>query len=109
MLTIKATYLVDEFYEKLIDLTSQYQEVTCTEGYDMTYTDTMKKGWAKVKSAFASKENPFVGIWEDGTPIKGFYAEDGSCTFENIKNWLDDYKRKNTTEDRQKDTPVNEN
>lgn len=100
MLTIKATYLVDEFYEKLVDLIEEYDFIEHIEGYDMTYTDTKKKGWARVCSCFAFKQFPAVGVWEDGTPIKGFYAEDGSCTFENIKNWLDDYKRKNTTEDR---------
>lgn len=87
MVTVKCTYNEETFYQKLIDLCEQYPNVH-TEGYDSNYFDTKKKGYLKCKGAFAAKKDPFIGVWVNDIPKKGFYSEVGECTLDNLKEYL---------------------
>lgn len=87
MVTLKCTYTDESFYRELIDLVSTFADIH-TEGYDMTYSDHKKKGYLKCKSAFSARKDPFVGVWIDDIPAKGFYSEANECTIENIKDYL---------------------
>lgn len=101
---IKCTYEDEKFYNQLIDLVEHYSFITRVEGYDMTYSDTKVKGWGKCKSTFASKKDPFVGIWVDDIPNKGFYSEDNTCNINTIEKYLNkldnENSERNNTNDR---------
>ena len=88
MILIKCTYKDESFFRQLVDLYDEFNFISSFEGYDMNYSDTSKKGRLKCKSAFAAKEDPFVGIWRDGIPIKGFYSESNDCNINNVKEYL---------------------
>lgn len=92
MVTLKCTYSDDTFYQQLIDLAENYPFVTKVEGYPTEYSDTRRKGYLKCKCAFSAKKDPFVGVWIDDLPVKGFYTEAEECTFDCIKNYLEELK-----------------
>lgn len=78
-----------KFYEELIESLKSYPDLEI-ESYDSKYLKDKKKGY-KVKGAFSSRLDPFVGIYTD-KPIKGFYSEANECTVKNIINYLDEYE-----------------
>lgn len=82
MITVKCTFDDESFYNQLVDLSEKYK--FNVEGYDCRYSDTKKKGYLKCKSAFAAKKDPFVGVWINNMPRKGFYSETEECTIDNI-------------------------
>ena len=41
----------------------------------------------KVKGGYGARQTPFAAVTLEG-PLKAFYSEDGSCTVENIINYL---------------------
>lgn len=86
MILIKCTCDDPKFCTEIIDLQSEFP--ITVETYDSRYFDTKKKGYLKCKSAFAAKKDPFVGIWKDGIPMKGFYSEANECTIDNVKQYL---------------------
>ena len=69
------------------------------EVYDARYFDTRKKGYLKCKSAFSARLDPFVGIWKNNIPIKGFYTEVDECTIDNIVNYLNGLDEEDFSED----------
>ena len=86
MITIKCTCNTPEFCSQIVDLKNLYD--LDVEVYDSRYFDTKKKGYLKCKSAFSAKLDPFVGIWINDIPKKGFYSEVNECTLDNIKQYL---------------------
>ena len=60
---------------------------------------TRKKGYLKCKSAFSARLDPFVGIWKNNIPIKGFYTEADECTIDNIVNYLNGLNEEDFSED----------
>lgn len=86
-ITLKCTYDNETFYQELVDLVSTFPDIH-TEGYDMNYSDHKKKGYLKCKSAFSARKDPFVGVWIDDIPTKGFYSEANECTIDKIKDYL---------------------
>lgn len=69
------------------DLISKLHDITI-ESYDTKYTSDAKQG-IKVRGAFGSRLEPFVGIYSDeGKILKGFYSEVSECTVNNIINYL---------------------
>ncbi len=61
------------------------------ESYDEDYYNDRKKAF-KVKGACSAKLVPFVAIYNDHKElIKAFYTEAKECTFDNIKNYLDEF------------------
>lgn len=87
MVTVKCTYDKETFYQQLIDLCEQYPNIY-TEGYNSNYFDSKKKGFLKCKGAFAAKKDPFIGVWINNIPKKGFYSEVNECTLDNLKEYL---------------------
>ena len=58
------------------------------EVYDNYYTKERKKGF-KIKGAFSARLDPFMGVYENDAPIKGFYSEVSECTLSNLIKFLD--------------------
>lgn len=97
MITVKCTCNNPEFCSQIVDLKDQFNiEV---EVYDARYFDTKKKGYLKCKSAFSARLDPFVGIWKNNIPIKGFYTEANECTIDNIVNYLNELNEEDFSED----------
>ena len=88
MIAVKCTCNNPEFCSQIVDLKNQFD--IDVEVYDARYFDTKKKGYLKCKSAFSAKLDPFVGIWKNNIPIKGFYTEVGECTIDNVINYLNE-------------------
>lgn len=57
------------------------------ESYDSKFLKDRKKGY-KVKGAFSARLDPFVGVYKNDSPIKGFYSEVKECTVNNIIEYL---------------------
>lgn len=95
---IKCTYSNELFYKDLEELIKDYKFITQLEGYNNKYSDTKRKGIVKCKSPFSAKLDPFVGIWVDNKPIKGFYSEVKECNIENIKKYLNNVSNKFNSE-----------
>lgn len=73
------------FYKELIELLDSCN-IKYTS-YDSKYIKDRKKGYT-VKGAFSARLDPFVGVYEDSNPIKGFYSEARECTVDNIRKYL---------------------
>lgn len=100
MITIRCTYTDESFYRELVDLCEKYGDIS-TLGFDANFYDSKKKGYLKCKSAFAAKMDPFVGVWINNIPKRGFYSESDECTLDNIEKYLkslsdDDFKKINS-------------
>ena len=46
-----------------------------------------KKGY-KIKGSFSARLNPFIGVYNNDKPVKGFYSEANECTIDNITKYL---------------------
>lgn len=78
-----------QFYIELLNrLKKEFPDIII-EDYDSKYLKDKKKGF-KIKGSFSSRLEPFVGIYEDKKPIKGFYSEANECTVDNIIKYLKD-------------------
>lgn len=60
------------------------------ESYNESNPKELKKAWA-IKSSGGARECPFVGVFENGELIKGFYAEDKSSNENNVIDYAEDY------------------
>lgn len=50
----------------------------------------VKKAW-KYKGCAGARQLPFIGVFENNTLIKAFYAEDGSSEKSNFLQWLESF------------------
>lgn len=80
--------LPGHFLEDLTKMLEDYPDIKMEEAYDAKFSDTRKKGY-KIKGKFGARLDPFVGVFIDGNPVKGFYSEVSECTINNIKFYLD--------------------
>ncbi len=74
-----------DFYNSLINYLLQNN--IKYSSFDAKYTKERKKSY-RVKGAFSARLDPFVGIYENNNPIKGFYSEANECTLDNIINYI---------------------
>lgn len=81
-----------DFYSNLIDKLEGFKY----EVLDNKYTLDKKKGF-KVKGAFSARLDPFVGIYKNKKPIKGFYTEAEECKVDNIINYLNSINNESTS------------
>lgn len=79
--------LPGHFFEKLTKMLEEFPDIKMEEVYDSKFSDTRKKGY-KIKGKFGARLDPFVGVFEDDVPIKGFYSEVSECNIDNIKHYL---------------------
>lgn len=84
------------YNEKTSDLASTIIAYLCKfhpdieiESYDEDYSKDRKKAF-KIKGACSARMTPFVSIYNKRELIKAFYSEAKECTFDNIKNYLDE-------------------
>jgi hypothetical protein len=83
-----------------IDLFEKVQSLDVQlEAYNIDIYSDRKKAF-KIKGGYGAIQNPFA-VLIDEKPIKAFYNEDKSCTFENIKNYLDEYSRTKIEDDKE--------
>ena len=59
------------------------------EVYDNYYTKERKKGF-KSNGAYSARLDPFIGVHQNDTPIKGFYSEASECTLNNLIKYLNE-------------------
>ena len=83
----------------LEDIIINWEDKVIIDAYNEDSIEYKKKATG-IKNYFASEETPFVGIFEENTPIKGFYNDKGvkeheKCTYKNIDLYLKNYFNKN--------------
>jgi len=81
--------LPGHFFEELTKMLEEFPDIKMEEAYDSKFSDTRKKGY-KIKGKFGARLDPFVGVFRDDIPIKGFYSEVSECNINNIKQYLNE-------------------
>lgn len=87
---LKIVYNSETDYQFFKNLASFLAERSIDyEEYDVRYIKDKKKAF-KVKGAFSARIDPFIGIYQDDKPIKGFYSEANECNYDNVIKWIND-------------------
>lgn len=90
-MTIKVIYtdLDIKFKDTLLNyIKTKFPELK-VEMYNESYYKDKKKA-ITTKASCGAKLSPFTAVYENGNIIKAFYSETKDCTFDNIKNYLND-------------------
>lgn len=80
--------LPGHFIDDLTEMLKEFPDIKMSEVYDGKFSDTRKKGY-KIKGKFGARLDPFVGVFIDDVPVKGFYSEALECNINNIKSYID--------------------
>lgn len=92
MIELQVTFnseLPGHFIEDLTKMLEEFPDIKMEEVYDSKFSDTKKKGY-KIKGKFGARLDPFVGVFVDNIPVKGFYSEVSECNIDNIKTYLNE-------------------
>ena len=90
-MTIKVIYtdLDTSFKDSLLSYIQTKLPESKVEAYEESYYKDRKKA-ITIKASCGARLTPFVAIYENGEIVKAFYSETKDCTFDNIKNYLND-------------------
>jgi hypothetical protein len=70
-----------------LDLINKLQDCCDIESFNEDVFKERSKAF-KLKGGYGARKTPFAVVFNEEGPVKAFYSEDNSCTFENIINYL---------------------
>ena len=98
MVTLKIVF--NEKTRKLLeDIIINWEDRVIIDAYNEDSVEYRKKANG-IKNYFASESTPFIGVFEENIPIKGFYDDKGvkeheRCNYKNVNLYLINYFSKN--------------
>lgn len=97
MVTLKIVF--NEKTRKLLRRHYNKLKWGCIDAYNEDSVEYRKKANG-IKNYFASEITPFIGVFEENIPIKGFYDDKGvkeheRCNYKNVNLYLTNYFSKN--------------